>query len=315
MRPPRCGSATSSPATCWSSCCPGAHQRRGVPRSSRRLRRDALARGRVLTLPIVRPARARRGRADRSPTARRSSPTATSRCCSASASSRCRCSPACSSRSSRCRSVPRWLAYASPLWHGVDLSRAATLGVAPAWSATGHVLYLLLWVRRRLVAGPCCASPKAAECSDGHPRPAPPDRASRAPVRRSASVAERNVAALRSAYWVVLISGFFEPVLYLFSIGVGVGALVGDLDVPDRGACRLRGVRRAGDARLVGDERRARGDHLQLLREDEVHEAVRRRSSPRPYGPSRSRSASWRGRCCAARSTPPRSWPSWWRWT
>jgi lipooligosaccharide transport system permease protein len=49
--------------------------------------------------------------------------------------------------------------------------------------------------------------------------------------RRAVSVAERNVAALRSAYWVVLISGFFEPVLYLLSIGVGVGALVGDLPV------------------------------------------------------------------------------------
>jgi lipooligosaccharide transport system permease protein len=47
--------------------------------------------------------------------------------------------------------------------------------------------------------------------------------------RRAASVAERNIAALRSAYWVVLISGFLEPVLYLLSIGVGVGALVGDL--------------------------------------------------------------------------------------
>jgi lipooligosaccharide transport system permease protein len=39
----------------------------------------------------------------------------------------------------------RWIAYALPLWHGVDLSRAATLGVAPAWSATGHMLYLALW--------------------------------------------------------------------------------------------------------------------------------------------------------------------------
>jgi lipooligosaccharide transport system permease protein len=39
----------------------------------------------------------------------------------------------------------RWLAYALPLWHGVDLSRAATLGVAPAWPVTGHVLYLALW--------------------------------------------------------------------------------------------------------------------------------------------------------------------------
>ena len=58
--------------------------------------------------------------------------------------------------------VLRWLAYALPLWHGVDLSRAATLGVAPSWSATGHLLYLAAWAvagwllaqrqfRRRLV--------------------------------------------------------------------------------------------------------------------------------------------------------------------
>jgi lipooligosaccharide transport system permease protein len=33
----------------------------------------------------------------------------------------------------------RWIAYALPLWHGVDLSRAATLGVPPDWSAAGHV--------------------------------------------------------------------------------------------------------------------------------------------------------------------------------
>lgn len=50
--------------------------------------------------------------------------------------------------------------------------------------------------------------------------------------RRSVSVAERNVVALKSAYWVVLVSGFFEPVLYLLSIGVGVGALVGDITLP-----------------------------------------------------------------------------------
>lgn len=40
----------------------------------------------------------------------------------------------------------RWLAYATPLWHAVDLSRAATLGVAPQWSVTGHLLYLAAWV-------------------------------------------------------------------------------------------------------------------------------------------------------------------------
>lgn len=50
--------------------------------------------------------------------------------------------------------------------------------------------------------------------------------------RRAVAVAERNVAALRSAYWLVLLSGFFEPLLYLLSIGVGVGALVGDIPLP-----------------------------------------------------------------------------------
>jgi lipooligosaccharide transport system permease protein len=43
----------------------------------------------------------------------------------------------------------RALAYALPLWHGVDLCRAATLGVAPDWSIPGHLLYLSAW----LVAG------------------------------------------------------------------------------------------------------------------------------------------------------------------
>ena len=55
----------------------------------------------------------------------------------------------------------------------------------------------------------------------------------RGSARRSASIIERNVATLRSSYWVVMATGFLEPVLFLFSIGVGVGALVGDLTLPD----------------------------------------------------------------------------------
>jgi len=51
--------------------------------------------------------------------------------------------------------------------------------------------------------------------------------------RRSGSVVERNVATLRTAYWIVLATGFLEPVLYLFSIGIGVGRLVGPLTLPD----------------------------------------------------------------------------------
>jgi lipooligosaccharide transport system permease protein len=51
--------------------------------------------------------------------------------------------------------------------------------------------------------------------------------------RRAGAVTRRNIAALRSAYWLVVISGFFEPLLYLFSIGVGVGGLVGKMPLPD----------------------------------------------------------------------------------
>lgn len=47
---------------------------------------------------------------------------------------------------------------------------------------------------------------------------------------RPAALVERNVYAYRRA-WHVLAAGFVEPVLYLLSIGIGVGALVGDLDV------------------------------------------------------------------------------------
>ncbi|GAA3097971.1 ABC transporter permease [Streptosporangium carneum] len=58
--------------------------------------------------------------------------------------------------------------------------------------------------------------------------------AARLSPSRVGAVVGRNVGALRSgpSYWLVLVSGFFEPVLYLLSIGVGVGALVGDLRLP-----------------------------------------------------------------------------------
>lgn len=39
----------------------------------------------------------------------------------------------------------QWLAWASPLWHGVELCRAATLGVWPPWPVWAHVLCLLGW--------------------------------------------------------------------------------------------------------------------------------------------------------------------------
>ena len=44
---------------------------------------------------------------------------------------------------------------------------------------------------------------------------------------------QRNAVALKS-YWLVMVSGFFEPVFYLFSLGVGIGELVGGIDVGGR---------------------------------------------------------------------------------
>lgn len=41
--------------------------------------------------------------------------------------------------------VARALAYASPLWHGVELCRAATLGAETAWGSGAHTGYLVGW--------------------------------------------------------------------------------------------------------------------------------------------------------------------------
>ncbi|MBW8826535.1 MAG: ABC transporter permease [Acidobacteria bacterium] len=44
-------------------------------------------------------------------------------------------------------------------------------------------------------------------------------------------VLERNMLAYRRL-WLIFVSGFFEPFLYLLSIGIGVGALVGKIPGP-----------------------------------------------------------------------------------
>jgi lipooligosaccharide transport system permease protein len=49
--------------------------------------------------------------------------------------------------------------------------------------------------------------------------------------RRTMRVVERNVRSY-ARMWPAFVSGFVEPVFYLFSIGVGVGALVGQVQGP-----------------------------------------------------------------------------------
>lgn len=47
---------------------------------------------------------------------------------------------------------------------------------------------------------------------------------------RAQRLLERNLMVYRRA-WIVVLSGFFEPVFYLFSIGIGVGQLVGEIEL------------------------------------------------------------------------------------
>lgn len=51
--------------------------------------------------------------------------------------------------------------------------------------------------------------------------------------RRSLRVLERNALVYR-AQWLMLLSGFFEPLFYLLSIGIGLNHLVGPLQVHGR---------------------------------------------------------------------------------
>jgi lipooligosaccharide transport system permease protein len=46
--------------------------------------------------------------------------------------------------------------------------------------------------------------------------------------RRARYIVERNALVYRRI-WMVILSGFFEPLFYLFAIGIGVGGLVGDV--------------------------------------------------------------------------------------
>src|SRR3990172_11633807 len=49
---------------------------------------------------------------------------------------------------------------------------------------------------------------------------------------RAHRLVERNILVYRHG-WLIIVSGFFEPVFYLLGIGFGLGALVGDVgDIP-----------------------------------------------------------------------------------
>jgi lipooligosaccharide transport system permease protein len=50
--------------------------------------------------------------------------------------------------------------------------------------------------------------------------------------RNARAVIARGLLATKSSNWLVMLSGFFEPVLFLVSMGVGLGAIVGPVQGP-----------------------------------------------------------------------------------
>ena len=125
--------------------------------------------------------------------------------------------------------VLRWIAYATPLWHGV--------------AAGAFVDALAISMQRT-----CCMSPISrrglrsashspfgnTDASSGSDmatlvaRVVPVGSLQGLGGRRGRVLIERSLMVYRHS-WIIIVSGFFEPVFYLFSIGVGLGHLVPDL--------------------------------------------------------------------------------------
>jgi lipooligosaccharide transport system permease protein len=53
--------------------------------------------------------------------------------------------------------------------------------------------------------------------------------------RNARAVISRGLLATKSTNWLVMLSGFFEPVLFLISMGVGLGVIVGPVQGPGGG--------------------------------------------------------------------------------
>ena len=130
----------------------------------------------------------------------------------------------------------RAVAYATPLWHGVALCRALSLGTRP------------------VTRSGCSATPPTWPCwppSGSGPGPAPTEGGSMssatlrmlppagllARLRRAGTdtgslrLIERHARAYGRA-WLVFVSGVFEPLFYLLSVGLGLGVLVGKVPGP-----------------------------------------------------------------------------------
>jgi lipooligosaccharide transport system permease protein len=62
--------------------------------------------------------------------------------------------------------------------------------------------------------------------------PVPPRKRGALYGRNARAVMQRSWMATKNSTWIVIVTGFLEPVLYLLSMGFGLGAAVGSIDGP-----------------------------------------------------------------------------------
>ncbi len=126
--------------------------------------------------------------------------------------------------------LPDWvqpIVWLSPLFHGIELSRgAAGLEGSPQFPWWVHLVFLARSVCGRTFRCQAQLHQEAVDLSSiVAPRIAPPMHR---PGARAVRLLERNFI-LYKRIWIILFSGFFEPVFYLLSIGFGVGALIDEI--------------------------------------------------------------------------------------
>ncbi len=130
--------------------------------------------------------------------------------------------------------LPRWMqpiAYVTPLWHTVELTRSAALGIPTTFDPIVHYAVLIVLLLIGAVRGHAVSSRSGFEgmTTTLNRRIAPP-RIGR--IRARVRPRARNVLVYRRL-WLIVFSGFFEPVFYLFSIGIGISTLVGPVVGPN----------------------------------------------------------------------------------
>ena len=123
---------------------------------------------------------------------------------------------------------------------------------------------------------------------------------------RAWPLVERNLLVYRRS-WLLIVSGFFEPVFYLLSLGVGIGALVGTVTGPDGQAIEYTAFvapALLAASAMNGAVYDSTFNVFFKLKYAKTYDAM----LATPLGAdATSRSARSSGRCCAGRSTRSRS--------